>query len=91
MLYYGVKAQSGRSCASSGTVMKKEGTSDERGTDLCRNEFRRFLRARDHGGKRVIESLRIPVNSFRECLLRAVAIRRGDKCGRICKSFSARE
>lgn len=39
-------------------VTKKEGTSDEREreTDCRRNEFRKFLRARDRRGKRVIES-----------------------------------
>lgn len=39
-----------------GTITKREGTSDERGTDRRRNEFRRFLRTRDRRGKRVIES-----------------------------------
>lgn len=41
------------------------------GQIVVRNEFRRFLRARDRRGERVIESPWIPVNPFRECLFAA--------------------
>jgi len=64
---------------------------DERGTERRRNEFRRFLQARDHRGKRVIESPWIPVNPFRECLLRVVNhSSRGQMRPRMQISFSAR-